>query len=100
MKQILRDFVGYLSCDWNCPDIHDSVIEEYIRETYSAVNENKKVNDLISDLVANFLYYDRKEDEEMPVGKLQDLIKSDKLTVEDITYIFNQELKKQLKTKV
>ena len=27
----LRDFANYLSSEWNCPDIDDDIIEDYIK---------------------------------------------------------------------
>lgn len=33
----------------------------------------QKINNLISDMVADLLYYDRKECEDMPVGKIENI---------------------------
>lgn len=48
----------------------------------------------ITDMVSNFLYYDRKEDEEMPVGFIENEIRSGRLTVEEIVDKFRWEFGK------
>lgn len=46
----------------------------------------------VKDLVANFLWYDRKEDEELGRGEIEKAIDSGIITVDEITSIFRQEL--------
>lgn len=55
-----------------------------------------KIARLVSDTVANFLYYDRKEDEDIPVGYIEEAISRRELTVDDITAMFHEELKQHL----
>ena len=55
-----------------------------------------KINNLISDMVADLLYYDRKEDEDLPVGKIEELIESNKITMHYICTTFNKELFKSI----
>jgi hypothetical protein len=51
------------------------------------------IKNTIEDLVSDFLYHDRKEDEELPVGVIQDSVKSGQLSVEDIVKTFEDALK-------
>ncbi len=44
------------------------------------------------DLMADFLYYDRKEDEDLPVGAIEDAIEAEEITIEEIVKIFEAEL--------
>ncbi len=55
------------------------------------------VRDCVTDLVSNFLYYDRKEDEQLPRGAIQDMIECGMLTKEQIVQWFADELGKTLK---
>lgn len=50
----------------------------------------------INDLVSNFLYYDRKEDEELPRGSIQEAIAAGEISVEEIVATFNKELREGL----
>lgn len=52
----------------------------------------QKINNLISDMVADLLYYDRKECEDMPVGKIEELIENNEITLHYICTTFNKEL--------
>lgn len=46
----------------------------------------------VEDLVSNFLYYNRKEDEELPVGSIEEAIKSGEISVKEIVEIFKNKL--------
>jgi hypothetical protein len=48
------------------------------------------------DLVADFLYYGRKEDEDLPLGAIQEAISEGEITVEDIIEIFSKELRDKI----
>ena len=52
---------------------------------------------IVSDLVADFVYYDRKEDEDLPRGSIEDAIKSGEITIEDIANKFGLEMAKATK---
>lgn len=52
----------------------------------------KKLENTVSDCVADFLYYDRKEDPELPIGDIEELIKDGVLTVDQIIDMFKKEL--------
>jgi hypothetical protein len=54
------------------------------------------IENTIDDLISNFLYYDRKEDEELPVGAIQKAIKEGKITKEQIIKKFTDILNSSL----
>jgi hypothetical protein len=45
-----------------------------------------------SDLVGEFLYYGRKEDEDLPRGAIQEAIAAGEVTVDEIADLFRREL--------
>lgn len=50
------------------------------------------VFDTVTDLVSNFLYYDRKEDDELPAGAIQDAIRDGHIAIDDIVEHFREKL--------
>jgi len=46
------------------------------------------VLDTVDDLVGKFLYYDRKNDEDLPLGAIEEAIRSGEVTTEEITERF------------
>lgn len=46
----------------------------------------------ISDLVADLLYYNRKEDEELPEGRIEELISLGEITIDEMVERFKQEI--------
>lgn len=44
----------------------------------------------IDDLVGSFLYYDRKEDEELPRGEIEAAVKAGEITVDEIVERFRK----------
>lgn len=56
------------------------------------------IRDAVSDLVGSFLYYDRKEDDDLPRGAIEEAIKAGELTVDDIIEDFRRELMKGIST--
>jgi hypothetical protein len=46
----------------------------------------------VDDLVGAFLYYDRKEDKELPRGRIEELVLSGDLTIDDIVAKFRSSL--------
>lgn len=57
------------------------------------------VLDLIDDTIADLLYYDRKEDEDLPTGKIEEMIVSGEITVDEIVARFKEQLEKGIKAK-
>lgn len=51
----------------------------------------------VNDLVSDFLYYDRKEDEDLSVEQLNAAIKSGEITIDEIADIFKSELQRSFK---
>ena len=45
-----------------------------------------------SDLMSDFMYYDRKEDEDLPVGAIEKAIEDGEITIEEILDIFKKQL--------
>lgn len=52
------------------------------------MNKKELILDTLSDLVSNFLYYDRKEDEELAVGEIEQAIHDDEITIEEMVEHF------------
>lgn len=50
----------------------------------------------IEDLVSNFLYYDRRSDEDLPYGVIQKAIANGEVTAEEIIEKFSAELTEKL----
>ena len=46
----------------------------------------------VEDLVSNFLYYDRKGDEDLPIGAIEDAVKRGVVSIEDIVAQFGASL--------
>lgn len=55
------------------------------------------IKNTISDLVAGFLYYDRKEDEELPRGAIERAVNMNIISVEEMVDKFKDELIKGIK---
>lgn len=56
----------------------------------------KEIKATITDLVADFLYYDRKEDESLPLGRIELAIEQGQVTKEMLVGMFADELRKAL----
>jgi hypothetical protein len=48
----------------------------------------------IQDTVSSFMYYDRKEDEDLPRGAIEQAIKDGIITIDEIVQEFETELRK------
>ena len=46
----------------------------------------------VDDLVSDFLYYDRKEDEELPRGEIEKAINNGDITIDEIVNYFKLKL--------
>ena len=60
------------------------------------MTSKKVVLDTISDLITNFLYYNRKEDEDLPVGSIESMVIDGEITIEEILQAFEKELREAL----
>lgn len=57
----------------------------------------RNIDFTVRDLVSSFLYYDRKEDDGLPVGAIEEAIASGEITVDQIVGIFDKALRDGLK---
>jgi hypothetical protein len=53
--------------------------------------------DTMEDLVKDFLYYDRKEDEELPVGSIEAAVLNGEVTLDDLVQVFREDLEAGLR---
>ena len=56
----------------------------------------KLILDTIDDMIADFLYYDRKEDDQLPQGAIERAIESGEITEQDIVDAFARSLRQGL----
>jgi hypothetical protein len=52
----------------------------------------QKIIDTIQDLAGSFMLHDRKEDEELPVGEIEEAVKSGEITIGEIAFFFKKAL--------
>ena len=50
----------------------------------------------IDDLVSDFLYYNRKEDEELPTDSIHDAIENGEISIDEIVRVFEFHLTKNI----
>jgi hypothetical protein len=50
----------------------------------------------VEDTVADFLYYDRKEDEDLPRGAIEEAVAQGQITIDEIVNQFRQNLEEAL----
>ncbi|TET87234.1 MAG: hypothetical protein E3J96_05905 [Sulfurovum sp.] len=55
------------------------------------------LRDTISDMVTDLLFYDRKEDIELPKGAIEKAIKDEIISIDYIVDMFRKELERNLK---
>jgi len=48
---------------------------------------------VVEDLVTNFLYYDRKEDEDLPTGIIEQSLENGEITIEEIVKAFEDKIR-------
>lgn len=103
----LSDYEGSFKIIRICPDHtypylldhQNMIVREDEIELVEAAPINPKVKiieNTISDLLSGFLHYDRKEDEDLPVGSIEEEIKSGRIERREIIYMFTKELKELL----
>lgn len=57
----------------------------------------QKILDTISSLCSDFLYYDRKEDEDLTMEQLNEAVKSGEITIDEMVEEFRKHLKNTFK---
>lgn len=50
----------------------------------------------ISDFISDFMYYDRKEDEDLPRGEIEDAVNKGEITVAELVSQFERELRERI----
>jgi hypothetical protein len=48
--------------------------------------------DAVSDLAGQLMYYDRKEDEDLPMGAIEEAVSAGEITVDEIVDCFKRQL--------
>ena len=54
------------------------------------------IKDTIDDLVSCLLYYDRKEDEDLPVGEIEKAISEGIIAIDEMVQVFSETLKERI----
>lgn len=60
------------------------------------VNRRQTILDSVNDLVADFMYYDRKDDYELPRAAIEEAIKAGEITEAEIVARFAEKLREGL----
>jgi hypothetical protein len=59
---------------------------------WDKLDTNGKILAMVDDLVADFLYYDRKEDEEFPRGAIEAAIANGEISIDEIVDQFRKSI--------
>ena len=57
-------------------------------------SRRQRIENIITDMISDFLYYDRKEDEDLSRGAIEDAVSSGEITLDEIVNKFREELTK------
>jgi len=57
-----------------------------------AETRRQLILDTVTDLVSGFLYYDRKEDEDLPRGAIEEAVENGEISWQDVIDEFSREL--------
>ena len=52
----------------------------------------RRIEGTVRDLVADLLYYDRKDDKELPRGEIDDAIAAGEISITELSTIFKEEI--------
>ncbi len=58
------------------------------------MTRRETILDTVDDLVSDFLYYDRKEDEDLPRGEIEAAIEAGEVTIDDLVARFRDGLER------
>ena len=61
-------------------------------KAWKDLSRREKILAMTSDLVGQFLYYNRKEDSEFPVGSIEEAIDSGEVSLDEIVEVFRSHL--------
>jgi len=64
-------------------------------KAWKDLSRREKILAMTSDLAGRFLYYDRKEDSEFPVGAIEEAIDSGEVSLDEVVEVFRTELAKR-----
>lgn len=59
-------------------------------------NYKKRILGYVNDLVTDFLYYNRKEDEDLPLGVIEEAVSHGDITIKEMANEFERALKEKL----
>lgn len=62
-------------------------------EMSEPVDRRQAIRITVIDLAANFLFYDRRDDECLSQGEIQEAIKAGEITIEEIGELFTNEIR-------
>lgn len=54
------------------------------------------IQDTVADLASKFMYYDRKEDEDLPVGAIEEALKAGEVSVDQLAGLFADAIRDSL----
>ena len=55
-----------------------------------------QINNCVANIITDFLYYDRQEDDDLPIGEIEKAVASGEITVNEMVSTFKSELEKAL----
>ena len=111
------EYVSVLADDWECGGngliflaegikvawfINWQHFRKDVADTQRCNQQENDMRDIIlgtvDDLVCSFIYYDRREDEDLPLGAIRDAIASKEISVDEIAAFFKAKLIERLET--
>lgn len=57
-----------------------------------AKTRRQRIIDIVTDSIAGMMYYDRKEDEDLPRGAIEEAVAAGEITVEEMVTFWRDEL--------
>ena len=61
------------------------------------MSKKQHMLDIIEDLITDYLYYDRQEDEDLSFEEVEELVKSGEITAHEISECFDKDIRKAIK---
>jgi hypothetical protein len=56
------------------------------------MSSREKILDVLTDMVSDLLYYDRKEDSSLPVGSIEEAVKQGEITLDEMLAHVRQQM--------
>jgi hypothetical protein len=60
------------------------------------IDMDKNLENTLSDMISCLLYYDRKEDDELPIGEIEKMVRDGETSFNEIMEVIGRELKEGL----